>query len=186
MAAVVPNDTFREVRRKKVSRQQLATMLGTSAANIDRWERGEAWPEPALLDRLCTFFEMSPVELGFSVGASPGSTSPGSVYDPAIPLLPAVSLVGRAYELFQLKQRLKGSRTAARTYHYDAWTAVNGLPGVGKTSLAVVIAHDSEVRAHFCDGILWSNLGLAAPLLDILRRWGALLGISEAQLATLN
>ena len=63
---------------------------------------------------------------------------------------------------------------------------MNGLPGVGKTSLAVVIAHDSEVRAHFCDGILWSNLGLAAPLLDILRRWGALLGISEAQLATLN
>src|SRR5215472_14615923 len=105
MTAFVPNDIFREVRRKKGSRQQLATLLETSTTNIMRWERGETWPEPAMLRRLCTLFEMTPEELGFSeravpqqdihlqqgrAGAHPTSTSIGPVYDNAIPLLPAV------------------------------------------------------------------------------------------------
>jgi tetratricopeptide (TPR) repeat protein len=129
---------------------------------------------------------MSPEELGFSerglppqeehvqeegAGTSPTSTYFSSVYDEAIPLLPAVPIVGRAYELFQVKQRLikGGSRVL---------TVLTGLPGVGKTVLAINLVHDSELQAHFCDGILWSDLGLDAPLLDVLRRWGSLLGIS--------
>lgn len=255
MADFVANDTFREIRRKKGSRKQLATLLETSAANIERWERGEIWPEPAMLRRLCALFEMSPQELGFSVG--PGQRSvdgrqtqslrapalsqqevsvqqdsygdrveansapiyPSPVYDSAIPLLPAVPLVGRAWELFQIKQRLKEGRNRA-------WMVLNGLPGVGKTALVLNIIYDSEIRAHFSDGILYGSIlktgwrerenrisspnppdvdntkgttlteqvtasdsfpaVLDSPTVDVLRRWGALLGISEAQWATLN
>jgi tetratricopeptide (TPR) repeat protein len=151
-----------------------------------RWERGEAWPEPAILRRLCELFAMSPEELGFSesvlsqqqeygqqgsAGINPDSAPTGPVYDSAVPLLPATSLVGRTHELFQVKERLKRSVSSAAT-------VLTGLPGVGKTALANTLAHDSEIRAHFRDGILWSNLGLEPPLLSVLRRWGSLLGIS--------
>jgi tetratricopeptide (TPR) repeat protein/transcriptional regulator with XRE-family HTH domain len=186
MTAFVPNDTFREIRRKKGSRQQLAALLETSTTNIVRWERGEAWPEPAMLHRLCELFAMSPNELGFSetvlpqqqgivqqgsAGINPDSASIGPVYDSAVPLLPAAPLVGRTRELFQVKERLKRSTGSTAT-------VLTGLPGVGKTALAITLAHDSDLRAHFRDGILWSNLGLAPPLLAVLRRWGSLLGIS--------
>ena len=199
MTAFVPNDTFREIRRKKGSRQQLATLLGTSTMNIVRWERGEVWPEPAMLRKLCVLFAMSPEELGFSeivlsqqeeavqqeradacgerAGPLPGarllptSICSNSVYDSAIPLLPAVHLVGRKRELFHVKGRLKRSTSCAAT-------VLTGLPGVGKTALAINLVHDNGVRAHFGDGILWADLGLAPPLLGVLRRWGSLLGIS--------
>src|SRR5262249_13194235 len=100
MTTFVPNDIFREVRRKKGSRQQLATLLETSTTNIMRWERGETWPEPAMLRKLCMLFEMTPEELGFSERAVPQqdihvqqrktgmgstSTSISPVYDNAIP-----------------------------------------------------------------------------------------------------
>lgn len=209
MTDFVPNDTFREIRRKKGSRKQLATFLETSATNIERWEQGEAWPEPAMLHRLCVLFDMSPEELGFSVEANPiPPMYSRPVYDPAIPLLPAVPLIGRSHELFQIKQRLQeGGKHAV--------TVLHGLPGVGKTALAVTLVHDNELRAYFCDGILYCSIlrterkdkesltpplgvdssnetilniskGLDSPLLDVLRRWGSLLGISEPQLTTLN
>src|SRR5438046_123446 len=105
MTDFVVNDTFREIRRKKGSRKQLATLLGTSITTITCWEGGEAWPEPVMLRKLCALFEMSPEELGFSVEESPVPLCPSPVYDSAIPLLPAVPIVGRASELFQIKQR---------------------------------------------------------------------------------
>src|SRR5262249_49157812 len=141
MAAFIPNDTFRELRRKKGSRQQLATLLETSTANIVRWERGETRPEPAMLQRLCELFEMSPEELGFpkivlsqreeavqqaigSETSTQGQTPTqgrllrqgfSSIYDSAIPLLPAAPLVGRTRELFQVTERLKRSTNCVVT-----------------------------------------------------------------------
>lgn len=184
MTTFIPNDIFREIRRKKGSRQQLAALLETSTTNIVRWERGETCPEPAMLHRLCMLFEKSPEELGFServvshkeetvqqarTGAN--STSFAPVYDSAVPLLPATPLIGRTHELLQVKEHLMKSTSGAVT-------VLTGLLGVGKTALAINLVHDSEVLAHFYDGILWADLGLAPPLLGILRRWGSLLGIS--------
>src|SRR5215470_11718762 len=40
-----------------------------------------------------------------------------------------------------------------------ALTALDGLPGVGKTALAVAVSLDAAVQAHFADGILWAGLG---------------------------
>lgn len=37
--------------------------------------------------------------------------------------------------------------------------ALEGLPGVGKTTLAVALAHHRQVLAHFRDGVLWASLG---------------------------
>jgi hypothetical protein len=58
--------------------------------------------------------------------------------------------------------------------------ALYGLPGVGKTTLAVTLASDKQVQDHFRDGILWAPLGPQPYILGQLMRWGALLGVTAS------
>ncbi|MBW4566215.1 MAG: hypothetical protein KME32_35135 [Mojavia pulchra JT2-VF2] len=55
-------------------------------------------------------------------------------------------------------------------------TAIHGLGSVGKSTLAAALAHDPEVQAHFCDGILWATLGQQPNLLSLLSSWVQALG----------
>src|SRR5262249_45889723 len=51
---------------------------------------------------------------------------------------------------------------------------VQGMGGIGKTVLAAALAHDSEVRQAFPDGIYWLTVGQTPNLLDLqnkLLRW---------------
>lgn len=64
--------------------------------------------------------------------------------------------------------------------------ALHGLPGVGKTALAVELAHDREVRASFPDGVLWAGLGQRPDLAALLGLWGAALGLSLSELSTMT
>src|SRR5207302_1858363 len=102
-----------------------------------------------------------------------------ALYDPAIPPQPPVRLVGRDYELTQIKQRLCAGDSVTLT-------ALNGLPGVGKTTLAIALAHDPEIQEHFSDGILWAAPGPNPNLPGILSHWGTLLSIPLAEMATMN
>lgn len=92
------------------------------------------------------------------------------------PPMPPYSLVGRD-ELLQAlkKQLLSGDHLAI--------SALNGLPGVGKTALAIALAHDAEIRAHFKDGILWAGLGPEADMMAWLSKWGHALGIGSNEIA---
>ena len=81
--------------------------------------------------------------------------------------------------LHELKQRLFGSGNIVLT-------ALNGIPGVGKTSLALALSYDDEVIAHFRDGILWSGLGPHPNILSLLSRWTMLLGIAAPEIAQLT
>ncbi|BCL83049.1 tetratricopeptide repeat protein [Ktedonobacteria bacterium brp13] len=66
MRIVGPNDQLRTLRKRRgLARKQLAEMLGISHFTIGRWERGELFPSTVMLDRLCTLFGCSPLELGF-------------------------------------------------------------------------------------------------------------------------
>jgi hypothetical protein len=94
--------------------------------------------------------------------------------DPAIPLPPAFPLIGREQELVQISQRLKDCDNAEVI-------ALHGLPGVGKTALAVALAHDPQVRAEFCDGIVWAALGPHPDLSHLLERWSILLGMKATE-----
>jgi hypothetical protein len=57
-------------------------------------------------------------------------------------------LIGRDEELAALRSKVCAGGASALT-------ALNGLPGVGKTALATALVHDPEVRAHFCGGVFW-------------------------------
>ncbi|MBV9232337.1 MAG: tetratricopeptide repeat protein, partial [Chloroflexi bacterium] len=107
------------------------------------------------------------------------SASVEALYDPAIPPRPPIRLVGRDDELVQLKQRLCSGGSIALT-------ALNGLPGVGKTTLAIELSHGEEIRAHFRDGVLWAGLGPDPNLSGLMSRWGTLLGIPSMEMATLS
>jgi tetratricopeptide (TPR) repeat protein/transcriptional regulator with XRE-family HTH domain len=174
---------------KGLSQQELAQRIGTTHVNVSRWERGITKPTLYFRRKLCSLFGKSEQELDFeptlevkeTVSSVPSlSHIPNeALYDPAIPLQPPIPLVGRDAYLAQLKQRLFAGGSIALT-------ALNGLPGVGKTALSMALAHNSEVREHFRDGVLWAGLGPHPNIAGLLSRWGTLLGVSATEMATLN
>jgi len=50
-------------------------------------------------------------------------------------------------------------------------SAIHGLGGIGKSTLAALLAHDPEIKAHFTDGVLWVTLGQDPNLLALLTDW---------------
>jgi tetratricopeptide (TPR) repeat protein/transcriptional regulator with XRE-family HTH domain len=125
---------------------------------------------------------------GTNLAATAGSDAPAyansfpafePIFDPIIPLPSSTPLIGREEELAAIKQRLfSGSNVAL--------TALNGLPGVGKTTLAIALAHDPDVRAHFRHGILWAGLGPEPNVDRRLIRWGTLLGLSPGEISNMQ
>ncbi|HZU66157.1 MAG TPA: tetratricopeptide repeat protein [Ktedonobacteraceae bacterium] len=166
------------------SQQDVANRIGTTHVNISRWERGITKPGPYFRRKLSELYGKSEEELDLGPGldgvaATSLLVSDEALYDPAIPPPPPTGLVGRDHELVQIKRRLREGNSVTLT-------ALNGLPGVGKTTLAIALAHDPEIQAHFSDGILWAGLGPHPNLPGTLSHWGTLLGISLAEMATLN
>lgn len=94
------------------------------------------------------------------------------------PPLPSHTLIGRDQMLIGLKRQLFAGHT-----QNVALFALNGLPGVGKTALAIALAHDKEVQKHFSDGILWVGLGKQPDIGAHLTSWGMALDISPSDMA---
>jgi DNA-binding XRE family transcriptional regulator len=107
--------------------------------------------------------------------------SPAKPFTPPFlaPPLPPYTLVGRDILLNDLKKRLLAGGTLALS-------ALNGLPGVGKTALAVALAHDREVLEHFSDGVLWAGLGRHADAFALLGTWARALAIAPEEIAKLT
>src|SRR5205809_3031531 len=191
---VIPNVQLRREREhRNLSQEQLAQKIDTTALNISRWERGSTSPNFHFRQKLIEFFEMSANELGLtqkeneSVQEQNSSTSTDRdvvfpisgefVYDSAIPSPPVTSrLLGRHQLLDDLKQQL----------HRRKNLAINGLPGVGKTTLVVELVNTREVLEYFHNGVLWAGLGFEPDIPGLLRKWGSLLGIATAEMEKLS
>ncbi len=99
---------------------------------------------------------------------------------PAVPVpflappLPEQPLLGRQSVLDICRQHLLGG---------ERLLALAGLPGVGKTALAIVLAHDPAIRQAYPDGVLWAGLGQSPDLAARLGAWAVGLGWSLAELA---
>lgn len=166
------------------TREELAAQMGVAKKTILRWENGNTLPSPLSRIKLGELLGVDHTEIWPSSSAVLTATSdfpdtPSPLVDPSLPLLPTHSLIGRDEELAYLKQRICRGGSAALT-------ALNGLPGVGKTALAITLAHDPLIRAHFRDGILWAGLGLEPNIQSHLSRWGSLLGMSASEMSSLN
>ncbi len=164
----------------------VATHIDTNPYTISRWENGITFPSSKYRLKLCELFEKSPAELGLlplSKERPQDAVTPDenvvstTLYDPAIPHIPH-ALFGRNEMLVTLKQLLLDKQQTTAL-------AIKGLPGAGKTALAIVLAHDAGVRAQFSDGILWATLGPHPDVRELLGRWGKLLGFSSTYLQEL-
>lgn len=180
-----PNLLLRQARLARGWTQiEVATLIDAPHAFlINRWENGTSSPSAVYRQRLVKLFELDLQELGL---VTPGPSSPGAgeaqmIADPALPLPPAngQELIGREELLAEIRLRLSESRGQARL-------ALSGLPGVGKTTLSVALAHDPALQQRFRDGILWIGLGPQPNLLALLSRWGGLLGINQSEAESLK
>jgi tetratricopeptide (TPR) repeat protein len=97
-----------------------------------------------------------------------------------VPPRPGYALVGRDHLLEQLKGRLLSAGGGL------ALSAVHGLPGVGKTALAIELAHDPVVLKHFRHGVLWAGLGRQPDVLSLLGAWARAVGVPPDEIAKLN
>jgi len=78
-------------------------------------------------------------------------------------------LHGREMLLADLVARLcNGTSTAL---------SAQGLPGVGKTTLAAEVARHPTVLAHFTDGVLWASVGPRGTVAAIQAAWAAALNV---------
>lgn len=169
------------------SQTKLAEKLGTTSRSVNRWEQGLALPYPHYCKQLCNLFGKTAKELGLLPAADENEAQvtppvqPQFLVDPAIPEAwgNTNGLLGRSGLLLQIKQRLLESGSLALT-------ALNGLPGIGKTTLAIALVRDQQVQAYFRDGILWTGLGPQPNVLGLLARWGVLLGIKPAGVENVN
>jgi tetratricopeptide (TPR) repeat protein/transcriptional regulator with XRE-family HTH domain len=169
------------------SLQKVADTLGITSRTVSRWEHGTALPYPHYREQLCILFGKNAQELGLlspeneetqeeSISLQPPPLAPLSpendmkLYDPMMPPAGAGGLIGRDDLLQQLKQHLCAGG------HF-ALSALNGLPGIGKTALAIALASDAQVQTQFCDGVLWAGLGTAPNIIGLLARWGKLLEV---------
>lgn len=201
-ARKLPNERFRRERQRRGwSREYIAEQIGIAdTKTIGRWERGVAFPRAYYLQKLCALFDMFAVDLGFyleeaqQVGAqrsqsacpqqSTGDMLPSlyrlPLYDPAIPSPAGETdwMCGQDGLLRQMKQGLcAGGQPLS--------SALYGMQGSGKTALASALVHDYDIQRFFQDGILWVELGPRPDILELLRRWGILLGFTPIEIASL-
>lgn len=96
----------------------------------------------------------------------------------ALHLIPAFvkrvyKIVGRDDLLDQLFEAFKGEQRSAALMH---------LPGVGKTTLATLLARDKRLPGLFTGGVLWAQVGRQCDVRSELRKWAVALGISESRM----
>jgi tetratricopeptide (TPR) repeat protein len=88
-------------------------------------------------------------------------------------------LVGRAEVINSLERRLTRENPPRAV-------ALTGIPGVGKTAVAVQLAHDARLQERFPGGILWAGLGSHPNLEGQLTLWAVALGMDLENLARLR
>ena len=83
-----------------------------------------------------------------------------------VPELPPHYLAREA-ELAGLKQKLLAGGPNVGITGQSSAVGVQGMGGIGKTVLAMALAHDLEVRRAFPDGIFWLTVGQKPNVLDL-------------------
>jgi transcriptional regulator with XRE-family HTH domain len=177
------NQALRQARTLRGwSQGILAQKVETSTKNISRWERGETMPSPYYRERLCQLFGLDAKSLGLMPPAgdelptlaNPNSRSNEPLIDPAVPplLFNAELFVGRDALLQNLlQQALPGNIIT-----------LEGLPGVGKTTLLQVLVRHPQIQEHFYDGVLWIGLGPTPDIPRHMVRLVRLLGLPASVL----
>lgn len=82
-------------------------------------------------------------------------------------------LFGRAADMLSVKKRLGVIADASPIR--QRIVVIRGWPGVGKSTLAAALAHDTDLAGHFTDHILWGSLGETPDIATFLGNWWRIL-----------
>jgi hypothetical protein len=82
-------------------------------------------------------------------------------------------LTGRVTEIVTLKQILLQKPQTV------GLVSLQGMAGIGKTTLAATLAHDADIEQKFSDGTLWAHADRIRDVREILSQWIAALNPSE-------
>lgn len=167
---------LRQARRARGwTQEDVAERIEADTNTVGRWERRLRQPSAFYRRRLIRAFGMSAEELGFGPRAETGQTAQeAEIFDLMIPSA-RLPLVGREEQMQQLRDALCQADT-------EQLITLTGMPGVGKTALAVAVTLDDVVGEHLPDVMLWVGLGPSPNLEALLSRWGTLLGLSEPEM----
>ncbi len=99
---------------------------------------------------------------------------------------PPNHFVGRITDLVTLKDQLGVGDCHERTPPIQVMSSIHGLPGVGKTAIAVVLANDLEISRTFSDGVAWVSLGPKPNVLAELVGCGRFLGINLSRTGSID
>lgn len=102
----------------------------------------------------------------------PATSTTNCAVTSVLPPLPSL-LIGREDVLREIKQRL-GIGGEHRPV-----TVIQGWPGVGKSTVVAMLAHDREIVEQFPDGVLWVSLGEAPSVISEISVWAEAFGLSE-------
>jgi len=173
----------REREEHAWSQEQVAEMIGTTAPNVSRWERGKTFPGLHFRQKLCQLFDKSAEALGLMRDDN-GGTQPPSFPDHQPPAAPAqvwhmphsrnLFFTGREDLLLQIRTALTSE---SQPIALSQPQAISGLGGIGKTQLVIEFAYRYRgmydvvlwVRADSPD-LLVSDFLLAAELLWLPER----------------
>jgi tetratricopeptide (TPR) repeat protein/DNA-binding XRE family transcriptional regulator len=139
-------EVLRRFRKKKMTQQRLATLIGVNRDSVSSWERGEYFPETStMLYEIARVLHLSEDEKRLLFEARYGTAS----------MLPLHNLpehnpyfTGREEILSHLHAHLISGKQVALVQTQ----AISGLGGIGKTQVAIEYAY--RFREHYHD-ILW-------------------------------
>ncbi|MBA2391411.1 MAG: helix-turn-helix domain-containing protein [Ktedonobacteraceae bacterium] len=161
-----PNRKLRLMRdQRHWSQEEAAAAIGVDRKTYIRWEQGQSFPQPKLLDAACKVFGVSALALGFDSSLEYEHTSE----DESAAEFPQLredwgeapfvrTLYGRNQELEKASQWVLVDKCSI--------IALLGIGGIGKTSLA---AHIAESVKHDFEYVFWRSLQNAPSLKSILR-----------------
>jgi tetratricopeptide (TPR) repeat protein/transcriptional regulator with XRE-family HTH domain len=172
-------------RRLGLSQEDLAERIGVSTSTIGKVEAGRiSRPRPATLRLLADAFGLTGDARDTFCQASGGGPDRPAVARVATQLPPDVHpFTGRAEELARLDALLAGPGERPTV---AVISALSGMAGIGKTSLAVHWAH--RVAGQFPDGQLYVNLrgfdpsGRVMDPADAIRGFLDVLGVAPEQI----
>src|SRR5579859_1242466 len=181
----VPNTLLRAARlRRQWTQADLAAKLdgGADGRMVSEWETGKRQASLNYRRQLCEIFECGPEELGFApISTRQRAAEVDTLASDALSvwLLPALPPDNILFGRDALLERLRGTLVSADAF---VLCALHGLPGIGKTALALALAYDATVREAFPDGVLWAGLGSHPNVMSILSAWGAALGLKASEM----